>query len=108
MPNSVAEIAIVDLNDYLFHEAMPMQKDIVIGLCTDALSDSLTYGLHHTLTNALSESLSASLSQPTMHYYYCVYCYYYGNFCDICFQVSDSMLLGRQWWLGSTTPGAVS
>ena len=66
------------------------------------------YGLHHTLTHALSESLSSSLTAPTMHYYYCVYCYYYGNFCDICFQVSDSMLLGRQWWLGSTTPGAVS
>ena len=36
-----------------------MQKDIVVGITSDALSDSLTYGLHHTLTNALSDSLAA-------------------------------------------------
>ena len=106
-PDTVAEIAITDLNDYLFQQAMPMQKDIVVGLCSDALSDSITYGLHHTLTNALSESLSSSLAQPTMHYYYCVYCYYYGNFCDICFKVTDTMMLKRQWWLGAAQPGVV-
>ena len=92
---------------YLFHQAMPMQKDIVVGITSDALSDSLTYGLHHTLTNALSDSLAADLTPPTMHYYYCVYCYYYGNFCDVCFKVSDRQLLHRQWWLGASEPGVV-
>ena len=92
---------------YLFHQAMPMQKDIVVGITSDALSDSLTYGLHHTLTNALSDSLAADLTPPTMHYYYCVYCYYYGNFCDVCFKVSDRQLLHRQWWLGASVPGVV-
>jgi len=86
---------------------MPMQKDIVVGITSDALSDSLTYGLHHTLTNALSDSLAADLTPPTMHYYYCVYCYYYGNFCDVCFKVSDRQLLHRQWWLGASEPGVV-
>ena len=44
-----------------------MQKDIVVGITSDALSDSLTYGLHHTLTNALSDSLAADLTPQTMH-----------------------------------------
>jgi len=107
IPSSISHISIPNLNDYLFTQAMPMQKDIIIGLCSDALSDSITYGLHHTLTNALGDSLSSSLAQPTMHYYYCVYCYYYGNFCDICFKVTDTMMLKRQWWLGSAQPGVV-
>lgn len=107
IPASISHISIPNLNDYLFTQAMPMQKDIIVGLCSDALSDSITYGLHHTLTNALGESLSSSLAQPTMHYYYCVYCYYYGNFCDICFKITDTMMLKRQWWLGSANPGVV-
>ena len=105
--SAVVESAVNDLNEYLFHQAMPMQKDIVVGITSDALSDSLTYGLHHTLTNALSDSLAADLTPPTMHYYYCVYCYYYGNFCDVCFKVSDRQLLHRQWWLGASEPGVV-
>ena len=105
--SAVVESAVNDLNEYLFHQAMPMQKDIVVAITSDALSDSLTYGLHHTLTNALSDSLAADLTPPTMHYYYCVYCYYYGNFCDVCFKVSDRQLLHRQWWLGASEPGVV-
>ena len=63
---------------------MPVQADIIHGLVSDALSDSLTYGMHHTLTRTLVDGLSASLTPPTMHYYACVYCYYYGSYCDVC------------------------
>ena len=81
---AVVENAINDLNDYLFKQAMPAQSEIITGLVTDALSDSLTYGMHHTLTRTLVDGLSASLTPPTMHYYACVYCYYYGSYCDVC------------------------
>ena len=77
-----------------------MQKDIVVGITSDALSDSLTYGLHHTLTNALSDSLAADLTPPTMHYYYCVYCYYYGNFCDFCYRYDELTYMHRLWGFG--------
>ena len=77
-----------------------MQKDIVVGITSDALSDSLTYGLHHTLTNALSDSLAADLTPPTMHYYYCVYCYYYGNYCDFCYYYNELVYMHRLWGFG--------
>lgn len=100
IPKIVADGIVSALNDYMFNAAAPAMRDIIKNLLVDVLSDTISNALHHTILKSLTERLSSSLTPATMHYYYCVYCYYYGDYCDICFKVSDYDILHRMWTIG--------
>ena len=57
-----------------------------------------------TLPHALTLTLSHSLTHSLTHYYYCSYCYYYGDYCQYCFYFRDYQWLQRMWWGGNRVP----
>ena len=46
-----------------------------------------------TLPHALTLTLSHSLTHSLTHYYYCTYCFYYGDYCQRARPVHDCMLM---------------
>ena len=40
------------------------------------------------------------MTHSLTHYYYCTYCFYYGDFCQYCFYYRDYAWLKRMWWRG--------
>ena len=57
-----------------------------------------------TLPHALTLTLSHSLTHSLTHYYYCSYCYYYGDYCQYCFYFRDYQWLQRMYWGGNRVP----
>ena len=57
-----------------------------------------------TLPPALGETLSHSLTHALPHYYYCSYCFYYGDYCQYCFYFRDYQWAQRMWWAGNRVP----
>ena len=53
-----------------------------------------------TLPHALTLTLGHSLTHSLNHYYYCGYCFYYGDFCRYCYYYRDYAWLKRMWWRG--------
>ncbi len=71
--------------------------------------DELIRRRYRELTHTLTHALTHSLSHSVIHYYYCTFCYYYGDYCQYCFYYRDFSWLHRMTWTGSAlTPNPIS
>eukprot|EP00298_Acanthocystis_sp_HF-20_P009628 c18415_g1_i1.p1 GENE.c18415_g1_i1~~c18415_g1_i1.p1 ORF type:complete len:479 (+),score=171.45 c18415_g1_i1:30-1466(+) len=86
------------LSQFFMHTLLPALQIEVVGYLVDILSDALHSSLHHTITRVMSTRLSKSLTPATLHYYYCVYCYYYGDYCNQCFHNSEDSIIDMLTW----------
>jgi hypothetical protein len=88
------------VNTHHTHAVLPFLPlpSQVVGYLIDVLSDALSSSLHHTLTRSLSTRLAKSLTPATLHYYYCIYCYYYGDYCNQCFHASEHDIIDQLSW----------
>ena len=64
----------------------------VTGNVVNRLGLSLTHALTHTVTHTVTHKI--------LHHYYCIYCYYYGNFCDFCYRYDELTYMHRLWGFG--------
>lgn len=64
----------------------------VTGNVVNRLGLSLTHALTHTVTHRVTHKI--------LHHYYCIYCYYYGNFCDFCYRYDELTYMHRLWGFG--------
>eukprot|EP00301_Raphidiophrys_heterophryoidea_P003828 c11713_g2_i2.p1 GENE.c11713_g2_i2~~c11713_g2_i2.p1 ORF type:complete len:555 (+),score=157.43 c11713_g2_i2:131-1666(+) len=100
--NNIFEQTAMDTVDNLQHFFMntllPSLQVEVLGYVMDILSDALSSALHHTLTRSVSTRLSKTLTPATLHYYYCVYCYYYGDYCNQCFHNNEQSIIDQLTW----------
>lgn len=53
-----------------------------------------------SLTHALTHSVTHTVTHKILHHYYCIYCYYYGNFCDFCYRYDELTYMHRLWGFG--------
>ena len=42
----------------------------------------------------------SGVPSTTRGHYYCIYCYYYGNFCDFCYRYDELTYMHRLWGFG--------
>eukprot|EP00300_Choanocystis_sp_HF-7_P005572 c14152_g1_i3.p1 GENE.c14152_g1_i3~~c14152_g1_i3.p1 ORF type:complete len:339 (+),score=76.04 c14152_g1_i3:530-1546(+) len=69
---------------YTLHfDAIQMAKPIGHGV-VHSVTQAVTKQASATLPQAISNSVNHILMQRLQRYEYCVYCYYYGSFCDQC------------------------
>jgi hypothetical protein len=93
---------------YLENEAVPTMAGQVTHMLTHTLTASISNTLAKELTHTLTHTLTHSLTHSVIHYYYCTYCYYYGDYCQYCFYYRDYSWLHRMTWTGSALmPNAV-
>ena len=64
---------------YLENEATPQMAGGVAHMLIHTLTSSISQGLSKELTHTLTHTLTHSLTHSVIHYYYCTYCYYYGD-----------------------------
>ena len=95
----VVQNLIVIICEYLQNEFASvmafLMATFLAGVLPTALTDAVTTGV----TNLLLPKLTTALTGPVMGYHYCVYCYYYGDFCQSCFWNNDLTWMDRDWWL---------
>ena len=65
---------------------------------TATIPTAITDAVTTAVTNLLLPKLTTALTAPVMNYYYCIYCYYYGDFCQQCFYDNDLTWMDRDWW----------
>ena len=53
-----------------------------------------------SLTHSLTHSVTHKVTHRILHHYYCIYCYYYGNFCDFCHYYNEMTYMHRLWGFG--------
>ena len=53
-----------------------------------------------SLTHALTHSVTHTVTHRILHHYYCIYCYYFGNFCDFCYRYDELTYMHRLWGFG--------
>jgi len=86
---------------YLENEVTPQMAGGVSHMLIHTLTSSISQGLSKELTHTLTHTLTHSLTHSVIHYYYCTYCYYYGDYCQYCFYYRDYSWLHRMSWTGS-------
>ena len=67
-------------------------QSLVTGNVINRLGLSLTHSLTHSITHTVTHKI--------LHHYYCIYCYYYGNFCDFCYRYDELTYMHRLWGFG--------
>merc|ERR1712185_295821 len=67
-------------------------NEIVTANVINRLGLSLTHSLTHSVTHTVTHKI--------LHHYYCIYCYYYGNFCDFCYRYDELTYMHRLWGFG--------
>ena len=90
--------------NYIDRECMPRIAEVGVDQLTQTLSTSVATSVLDTLPHALTLTLSHSLTHSLTHYYYCSYCYYYGDYCQYCFYFRDYQWLQRMYWAGNRVP----
>ena len=88
------------VTDYIDQESMPKVIEVSTQQITQTLGTTIATSVLGTLPHALTLTLSHSLTHSLNHYYYCGYCFYYGDFCQYCFYYRDYAWLKRMWWRG--------
>lgn len=100
--NNVFEKTAMDtictLQNFFFNTILPSVQVEITAYLQDILSDALHFSIHHTVTRALSTRLSKSLTPVSLHYYYCVYCYYYGDYCAQCYHNDEQSIIDQLTW----------
>lgn len=100
--NNVFEQTAMDsannLQHFFMNTLLPALQLETVGYLIDVLSDALSSSLHHTLTRSVSTRLAKSLTPATLHYYYCIYCYYYGDYCHQCFHANEHDIIDQLSW----------
>eukprot|EP00298_Acanthocystis_sp_HF-20_P006269 c16177_g1_i1.p1 GENE.c16177_g1_i1~~c16177_g1_i1.p1 ORF type:complete len:412 (-),score=162.45 c16177_g1_i1:56-1291(-) len=61
---------------------------------TNHLIDTVPRAAERALTHTLSSSLTTSVQL----YYYCTYCYWFGDYCKLCFYLPDYTWKEGEWW----------
>ena len=77
----------------------PTMAFIMAAFITSVLPTALTDAVTTGVTNLLLPTLTNALTKPVMNYHYCIYCYYYGDFCQLCYQDNDLTWMDRDWWI---------
>ena len=95
----VAQNLVVIIVNYLQNELGPVMAFMIATFLTGTLPTAITDAVTTGVTNLLLPKLTNALSGPVMNYYYCIYCYYYGDFCQQCFYDNDLTWMDRDWWL---------
>ena len=75
-----------------------------MGQLSQTMTTSIATSVLGTLPHSLTLTLSHSLTHSLTHYYYCTYCFYYGDYCQYCFYYRDYQWLKRMWWQGQRVP----
>ena len=73
---------------------------MVLHEVTDRVSGNVVNRLGLSLTHALTHSVTHTVTHKILHHYYCIYCYYYGNFCDFCYRYDELTYMHRLWGFG--------
>ena len=89
---------------YIDEQTMPRVNEVTNDQLATTLSTEVANSVLDTLPPALGETLSHSLTHALPHYYYCSYCFYYGDYCQYCFYFRDYQWAQRMWWAGSREP----
>ena len=67
---------------------------------TAKVSSNVVNRLGLSLTHSLTHSVTHTVTHKILHHYYCIYCYYYGNFCDFCYRYDELTYMHRLWGFG--------
>ena len=97
------------LTTYMLETWAPSMGKALLYNVLHALTHSLADSLSHHLSQAVTQGVTHSISHALIHYYYCTFCYYYGDYCQYCFYYRDFSWLHRMTWTGSAlTPNLIS
>ena len=94
----IAENLVVIICQYIISEMGPSMAFIMAAFLCGVLPTALTDAVTTGVTNLVIPKLTGTLAAPVSNYYYCVYCYYYGDFCQVCYQNGDLTWMERDWW----------
>ena len=73
---------------------------MVLNEVTARVSGNVVNRLGLSLTHSLTHSVTHTVTHKILHHYYCIYCYYYGNFCDFCYRYDELTYMHRLWGFG--------
>jgi len=91
-------------SDFIDMDSIPRITEVCVGQLSQTLSTSIATSVLGSLPHALTLTLTHSLTHSLTHYYYCTYCFYYGDYCQYCFYYRDYQWLKRMWWQGHRVP----
>eukprot|EP00299_Pterocystis_sp_00344_P007459 c2428_g1_i1.p1 GENE.c2428_g1_i1~~c2428_g1_i1.p1 ORF type:complete len:405 (-),score=111.73 c2428_g1_i1:43-1257(-) len=74
-----------------------LQKEISRRMGVD-ITNHLMETVPRAADRALAHTLSTSLTTSVQLYYYCTYCYWFGDYCKLCFYLPDYTWKESQWW----------
>jgi hypothetical protein len=63
-------------------------------------SERVTANVVNRLSLSLTHSVTHTVTHRILHHYYCIYCYFYGNFCDFCYNYDTLTYMHRLWGFG--------
>lgn len=95
----VTQNLMVIIVNYLQNELGAVIAFMIATFLSGTIPQALTDAVTTAVTNLLLPKLTNALSGPVQNYYYCIYCYYYGDFCQQCFYDNDLTWMDRDWWL---------
>jgi len=73
---------------------------LILHEVTARVSSNVVNRLGLSLTHSLTHSVTHTVTHKILHHYYCIYCYYYGNFCDFCYRYDELTYMHRLWGFG--------
>jgi hypothetical protein len=77
------------INSFLDEEVAGAMSGSMIHQLSHTITNSITTSLNFGMTQSLTHTLSTSLSHSVTHYFYCTYCYYFGDYCNYCYYYQD-------------------
>ena len=95
----VTQNLMVIIINYLQNELGAVVAFMIATFLSGTIPQALTDAVTTSVTNLLLPKLTNALATPVQNYYYCIYCYYYGDFCQQCFYDNDLTWMDRDWWL---------
>ncbi len=77
------------VNTFLNEQVAGAISGTIIHSLSHTITNSISNGLNYGLTHSLTHTLTTSLSHSVTHYFYCTYCYYFGDYCNYCYYYQD-------------------
>ena len=56
----------------------------IVGPTTHGVVHAVSHAVGHGLSRSVTVAVTHALTRAQTHYYYCLYCYYHGTYCQFC------------------------
>ena len=99
LARDISEITMTALAKWFQLTALPEASQQMVQLIPPVLTPGLSAALTSSVVQAITPPLTHALKRPVLGYYYCQYCYSYGEFCQFCHYNKDVRALEQAWWL---------